>query len=533
MPIRMEEDEQEKRDDNFPENNPGRRENNSGGGGLGGLTAFLPLILGTLFKKPKLLILLLVLGGLYYFMTSGGGCSSATITDGSNTDGDIPGNLKGFNTGMEMKQEIYDKAEVYEALSDNASEPLPESYSLLQYAPQRLNQGTQGSCVGWASAYAARTILYARQNNLNPDQVCFSPSSLYNQIALTNCQGAYMNEAMATMHQKGILPFREFGYDESDCSSVPGQNLQQRASNFKIKGYNRLSKGGDDYKTNILSLKQNIAAGAPVVIGMMVGGSFMQAMQGRKVWIPSQDDYYMQGFGGHAMCAIGYDDFLEGGAFQIMNSWGKEWGENGVAWVRYKDFEFFNKEAWGLYPMGSGAQFDPNKLAVKFALVGNASKKVIPLMQSGNQIYRTQSPIKIGDKFKVAITNTVECYTYIFGEETDKSSYILFPYTPKHSPYCGVTGMRVFPRDYSMVADNKGTKDYIAFVISKKPINYNELNKSINAASGSTYPEKVKTALAAEAIQNVTFSNEENAIKLDATLNGKNATYVVIEIEKK
>lgn len=38
------------------------------------------------------------------------------------------------------------------------------------------------------------------------------------------------------------------------------------------------------------------------------------------------------------------------GSFQIMNSWGPSC-EDGVAWVRYKDFMHFNKEAYALQPL--------------------------------------------------------------------------------------------------------------------------------------------------------------------------------------
>jgi hypothetical protein len=37
----------------------------------------------------------------------------------------------------------------------------------------------------------------------------------------------------------------------------------------------------------MLAMKQQLAQGAPVVIGMMVGGSFMQDMEGQE-WIPTQ-----------------------------------------------------------------------------------------------------------------------------------------------------------------------------------------------------------------------------------------------------
>jgi hypothetical protein len=202
------------------------------------------------------------------------------------------------------------------------------------------------------------------------------------------------------------------------------------------QGFNRLSKGGDDYKTDMLAVKQNLAQGAPVVIGMMVGGSFMQGMLGKKVWIPESSDYQMSGFGGHAMCVIGYDDYLEGGAFQIMNSWGKEWGENGIGWVRYKDFDYFVKEAYGLYPMGSSEKFDQTRLRAEigFALFRDEADlnnlPEIPLVYRAENVYATSKPLQAGTKFKLRVTNTIECYTYIFGQETDGSSYVLFHTQP-------------------------------------------------------------------------------------------------------
>ena len=38
------------------------------------------------------------------------------------------------------------------------------------------------------------------------------------------------------------------------------------------------------------------------------------------------------------MVLIGYDDEKYGGSFQIVNSWGEDWGVNGKIWVKYKDF---------------------------------------------------------------------------------------------------------------------------------------------------------------------------------------------------
>lgn len=159
--------------------------------------------------------------------------------------------------------------------------------------------------------------------------------------------------------------------------------------------------------------------------------------------------------------------------------------------------------------MGTAPKFDPNKLEVRFGLVDNATQSLIPLTQASERVFRTASPIRKGDKFKVAISNSIECQIYVFGEETDGSSYVLFPYTAKHSPYCGITGTRLFPNDHSMTADQVGTRDRIAVVITKEPIDFKTLNDLINQSRASGYAAKLQAVLAAQSIPNVKFQAGE------------------------
>ena len=132
----------------------------------------------------------------------------------------------------------------------------------------------------------------------------------------------------------------------------------------------------------------------------------MSRMVGQDTWIPTRSDYGLRGFSGHAMCVTGYDDNKNGGAFEIMNSWGNDWGNNGVAWVRYPDFEHFVKEAYGLYPMGSSKQYDPNKLGVEFGLYKPATESTISLAKEGDNYFRTIAPIRKGDNFKLLYLST-------------------------------------------------------------------------------------------------------------------------------
>jgi len=507
---------------------PRKNDNRRSSQGGGGLSRLLPFLIPLLLKNRKLTLIAIVVGAVWFFFLGG----SDQLFGGLESGGEGAANTGQFSFGAALSEDEYYKADVYEPLSSTPAfgdAALPAKVSLLEYAPARRHQGRQGSCVGWASSYAARTILQARVTGRQPNSVAFSPAYLYNNIALEGCQGAYMNNAMKFLQQQGDLPYTDFGYDERSCSNTGTGTDQSSAAQYRIKGYNRLSSGARDFKVDMNGVRQHLAAGAPVVIGMMVGGSFMHQMVGKNYWQPTQKDYQQYGFSGHAMCVIGYDD--DNQAVQLMNSWGPEWGNNGTAWISYRDFQNFTKEAYGLYPMGNAAKYDPDKLAIKFGLIENASQTLIPLKEVGGRVFRTRAPMPKGTKFKVAITNSIECYVYVFGQETDGSSYVLFPYTEKHSPYCGITGTRLFPRDHSMTPDDIGGRDYIAVVVSKKELNWDLLNKRINSSRQRTYIDKVRDAIGQEEIPDVTFSAPD-AVEFSCNLKGKNVVATVIEIDK-
>jgi hypothetical protein len=232
------------------------------------------------------------------------------------------------------------------------------------------------------------------------------------------------------------------------------------------------------------------------------------------------------------MCVIGYDDNLEGGAFQIMNSWGEDWGDRGFAWIPYADFMKFNKEAYGLYPLQTKGDAANKSFACSAGLVVNG-KDLLPIASKGNGVFETTSKIAKGTKFKMYVKNEVACYTYIFGEETNKTSYVLFPYTIKHSPFCGITGVRLFPKDYSMQVDAVGTKDIMAMVITKLPIDYNALNKKITASPGADYAAKVRSAVGAMGLQNVQFGTDGKFMQFKAIAPTENKAVVcVLEVNK-
>jgi C1A family cysteine protease len=526
MPIRMVEDDQndqQQYDPNEDRQYQEREQQASGGGGLGSSLFLIPVI-GWLFKRPKLLILAIVAALAYFFiikpMMSEGGSSNSSRTK---HDGPLP------TTGATFDPKKYDSTEVFAPLDQTGTNvPLPDRVSLERFAPMRKNQGEQGSCVAWSAAYAARTIMEASSRGVDPNSIAFSPAYLYNQIHLPDCQGSLLPDAMKTMLYKGSVPLQYFPYNPNTCTNQPSNQAHTLAQQYRTRGFQRLTVSDADQRVDFNAIKQYLASGAPVVIGMMVPRSFMQGMYGEKVWQPEAGDNPNHGtMGGHAMCVIGYDDNLAGGSFQIMNSWGNEWGENGIGWVRYQDFMTFNKEAYGLYPLPNKDAALNRKFACAIGMV-KEGKNFLPLKHMGNGYFETTQPIAKGTKFKMYVKNELECYTYIFGEETNGSSYILFPYTTKHSPFCGITGARLFPKDASLQVDNLGTKDFMAIVVSKQPINYVALNAKINSAKGGNYAAKVKAALGNMAIPNVNYGGDANSMAFSAVAPTDNKAVVCV-----
>lgn len=261
-------------------------------------------------------------------------------------------NNPGFGQGLHLDDEsYYQQALDYDILRGAKQSKLPSSVSLKAYAPTPQDQGSYNNCVAWASAYAARGIMEAYKRKVTNKEIiqrnAFAPGFIYKLIAPNNScyEPTSIELALKVMKEKGAAKY-------SDVEQVCPQSLSRRAyasaSRFKIKDYKRLFYYKEPATEKIQSIKQSLASAKPVIVGMRCTPSFEKA-DGYDVWKVSEAKNTANFFG-HAMCIIAYDDNKYGGAFQIMNSWGTRWGNNGFIWVRYQDFTNFVKYAFVMYP---------------------------------------------------------------------------------------------------------------------------------------------------------------------------------------
>lgn len=209
---------------------------------------------------------------------------------------------------------------------------LPEAVDLSKYMPAVGDQANQGSCVGWATAYAARAY-YAEQiehRDISQPQNIPSPAWLFDIIHLGNdCDGgAYIPDAMRVL-MTGAYSLAEFPYDDSKC---PRPQIVQRtkARDFKIDSFEQV---WDQQEPDLDRVKGALAGGNPVVILASLDKSFWDISPEAPVWkatATAPDE------GGHAITLVGYDDRSQ--TFKFINQWGTSWGVAGYGRMTYDTF---------------------------------------------------------------------------------------------------------------------------------------------------------------------------------------------------
>ena len=218
-------------------------------------------------------------------------------------------------------------------------------YSLEAYCPEIGDQGDVGSCVGWAATYYGFTIV--KRIEFGQDYPVFSPLSTYNRYCYfyhkNPCYGGAQIDGSLEVLKKYGSPLLS-DYTLQNCAHDPDKTKYQD----RLFDYEHLQH------KNVNQIKAAISKNRPVVIGMNVyaggkGNSLNTKFLDSNGVIKIENFNSDYAVAGHAMCIIGYDDELGGGAFKLVNSWGKEWGKSGFCWLRYKDLDIL-RAAYALIP---------------------------------------------------------------------------------------------------------------------------------------------------------------------------------------
>ncbi len=451
---------------------------------------------------------------------------------------------------------------------DVGRKAVPRKLDLSLYCPEVRNQGDISSCVGWSAGYAAMTIERAILNGWT-DKVEITKNAnsalfVYNQLASGDCLGVRMPKALQLMADKGNCLAREYDFDINDCGAEVPQSLIQRAQKFRIDEYIRLFDPQDAPEDKIRNVKLVISQQKPVIVGMKVLNNFYDIQRGDQSWIPTIGDRTYAG--GHAMVVVGYDDdrfFKPGqdispkmkGAFKIMNSWGKNWGDAGFIWVRYAHFGEFCRHAYAL--MLSGGQpidfeadmtseseegQDLRNLAGSFGF-----KQFTGEWFNGKPIFREEkvklegdhyilSDRKVGDQFQLYVRSDFDKgYIYVFSVDPQGKSEIHFPKSAQYNTaFAGLNesalllsggSILTIPSRKSTLTISHPGRDHLVVLFSEKKIKprYIEYLSDALAEDQEILTEKLPRLLKKHMIPfaDITYDPEKMGFEVSTRSTGK------------
>ena len=301
---------------------------------------------------------------------------------------------------------------------------LPARADLKPFAPPIHDQGAMGSCTAFGTTDAAFNILlnemYGAQG-WNPALSANQASPMWNYIksgtppigywhpACGASVGRYMYQPFTALKDAGsaieqTVPY----YATEDCSGALPANASEEAQLLKISDYYYLGNGG--IEDLVLEIKNELAAGRPVPIAMY-------GLENAFLYYTSGVYHFQHTAGinaGHCMCIIGYDDELQ--AFEVRNSWGPFWGQQGYWWCGYD----------AVYALEVLGRFD----AYGMTAVYNADAAAYFL---GAASYDEQEPNDTAAQANALPASSFSDFSGKIGDGADNADYLQFTYVEGES----------------------------------------------------------------------------------------------------
>lgn len=199
----------------------------------------------------------------------------------------------------------------------------PETFSL--WTTDVKNQEDVNSCVAYVAAEIAEYFEHIQCN----EEIELSPGYIYGTRYEYTGEGMYLRDALKTLKNVGIVDEYRFPYNEEVpdiIKLVKEHNFDEKElSHYQISSYFRCNSRND--------IKDALMRCGPVMVSI-------EWFSDNKL----ENNILVKGnksSGYHAVLIYGWDEK----GFKFMNSWGKEWGDNGKAILPY---DYPRTECWGV-----------------------------------------------------------------------------------------------------------------------------------------------------------------------------------------
>lgn len=206
--------------------------------------------------------------------------------------------------------------------------PLPPKVDLRERWWKVGNQGSTGSCIGWAAADGVMRYLLVKAGRIEPTTL-LSPRFIWmaaKEFDSDRRRPETFIEAAGTSLKTAADICRKFGvalHSELPFTIRTAMVLGDPEAFFESVATRRAASYFNA-RQDLEQWRKALAAGHPILTGLNADSSWDEAPADGKL-----DGWKGRG-GGHAVCVVGY---RRDGRFIIRNSWGRGWGHHGFAYA--------------------------------------------------------------------------------------------------------------------------------------------------------------------------------------------------------
>jgi hypothetical protein len=401
---------------------------------------------------------------------------------------------------------------------------LPQAYSLKKYCPKPLNQLNFNTSAGWAVSYAALTMIKAEQNGLTGMEITKNSSSPIfpyfkaKQATDGTDQDLTLASVIEALKVHGTPNYMDL---PSRYIDQVNEDVEITASDNRISEYARLYDKHDGKLKKILAIKSTLNDNLPVVASMHIANSFFYA---KEFWQPRE--VFDKNLPGHALTVVGYDDNKYGGSFEIMNSWGTEWGNEGFLWIRYGDFIQYSEGAFDIYVIPGKTSGVELGGGIDLTLVEDNIPMDIIEISPG--YYKIAKSYPSGTLFTIKINNESPAFIYAFASDLTGDIYPFFPPTYTSAALSKAASFYVPDENTPALIDETIGTDYLCVLFSKEDLDIAKIFDTIMSESGN-FEQKVKTALAGKLISPREIRYAFNQIRFKMSESSQSVVILIVE----
>lgn len=194
-----------------------------------------------------------------------------------------------------------------------------------------LDQGQEGACTGFGLA-AVINLLLARQGksrSVSP-RMLYEMARKYDEWKGEDYSGSSCRGAIRGWHSMGVCSDERAPYHEGDDDWALTVKQAKDARATTVGAYYRVSKRLSDYHAALNE------------VGVLFASARVHSGWKRNSVKEGEIPFRSDPIGGHAFAIVGYNDR----GFWVQNSWGQDWGDNGIALWLYEDWLENVRDAW-------------------------------------------------------------------------------------------------------------------------------------------------------------------------------------------